>query len=181
MTKYRFVQVACPPGEITCTDDTGPTDRLFCSYNGLCGLNKNNLDSAQQVISQPKSASESQVTSFVTNQAGGAVNDGTTSYAAANWNKEPLVELKGQQVVEVLQSYDNKYLYQACTAAATTACDVGATATFVQPEDSNSRVIACMEHTKVEEPRSFQVVGLMYCKHVDTTVPGTYNISFSVK
>lgn len=46
---------------------------------------------------------------------------------------------------------------QACTASTSTTCDAGATATFVDPEDANSRVIACLEHTNVEEPRSFQV------------------------
>jgi hypothetical protein len=34
MTKYRFVQIACPSGERICEDVTDTTGYLFCSYQG---------------------------------------------------------------------------------------------------------------------------------------------------
>lgn len=94
MTRYRFVKVGCPAEQIICTDeDTGVQ---FCSYGGKCGLNKNTLDSAADVLQTPVSdngkASAAQV---ISNQAGAAINDGALSYASANSYFKPLLELKG--------------------------------------------------------------------------------------
>lgn len=38
----------------------------------------------------------------------------------------------------------------------------------------------CLSLACLAEPRSFQVVGLAYCKNLDTSVPGTYEVTFSV-
>jgi hypothetical protein len=61
---------------------------------------------------------------------GGAINDGTTSFANANSYFTPTLELKGPAVVTVNQTVA-KGGYQACTAINVGTCDAGAVATFI--------------------------------------------------
>lgn len=169
MTKYRFVNVQCPNDangvrEQICTDpDSG---EKYCSYEQTCGANKNSLDSAKQVLQTNvgnNDAADGNSASFVEAEAGGAINDGTDTFKQVNSYFKPRMTLRGAETVRVKQSI-NPTAYQACTAAPATICDPGAVATFVEEGDGNARVVACFRESGVEEPRSFQVAGLQYCK-----------------
>lgn len=71
--------------------------------------------------------------------------------------------------------------YTRCAAATLTDCDPGASATLHSAGDLTSRVIACADTAPTLVPRPLSLVGLQYCTRLNTSRPGSYNISFSLQ
>ena len=163
-------QVDCPGSAPYCPDDGGG---LSCPFNGQCvGADTASGLSSLYAISGSSTSSSS--------------SSGLPTTPVANPDDSLIATLVLNGVSSVTLPANKTYV--PCPGTLVVGCELGATATLKSAGDMNTAILACADRATASPPaglglaklQPYAVVGLKYCG-IDTTVPGTYTVTFTLQ